>query len=289
MIGIANCSPSNYEDFIKIYNYLGCEAEVMPLVKHNKIKYNGNQVSKELIEDNFFLNQKYADIVKQCDYTETNIEDIISKYDHIIIAGGGSACCPCFYDKPREWFQSANENTFDLARDISEYIIISYCIEHNIPLMCICRGYEMYGVVTGCEAIQDLKGYFEERNVRYNNFHGCGNGKNKIPCNHNVKITDKKSWLYSAHKKTKITHPFSNHNQAINSVNTANTKVVATSTINGITTIEAVENTKMKVKNILIQWHPEHSAISWLENKEDKKFYEDLDSSLTLFKYFIIA
>lgn len=81
--------------------------------------------------------------------------------------------------------------------------------------------------------------------------------------------------------------PPSLHHQAVLAPNTENTKLVATSTVNGFTTVEALERADGKSFGLFVQFHPEISAAHWIKNEPDKDRYMSLEDSLKPFRYLV--
>lgn len=73
----------------------------------------------------------------------SNIETWLKICDFVVLAGGVDI-------HPRTYDESIpvgkNMRTFDYRRDVRETKTIDYCIEHQIPMLGICRGHQMLGV-----------------------------------------------------------------------------------------------------------------------------------------------
>lgn len=166
---------------------------------------------------------------------------------------------------------------------------MSYCLDNDIPVMGICRGMQMYAVVTGATLTQDIPTYYKSLGVAYNGEHiksGELNGK-AIRGNHPVNIFDKHSLLYNIYQTDTILKPYSSHHQAVLAVDNTKAKVVATATVNGVTVIEGLERADSGAFGLFVQFHPEHSLARWVNNSEDKTNFMSYEDSLKPFKYLV--
>ena len=77
--------------------------------------------------------------------------------------------------------------------------------------MSVCRGMQMYAVVTGGEIIQDLPTYYASKGIQYNNEHYKTGEVNDevLRGNHTVYITDKNSRMYECFQKDELEKPYS--------------------------------------------------------------------------------
>ncbi|MBQ1890499.1 MAG: gamma-glutamyl-gamma-aminobutyrate hydrolase family protein, partial [Selenomonas sp.] len=48
---------------------------------------------------------------------------------------------------------------YSAERDVSDYLLMSYCLEKDVPVLAICRGMQMLSVVSGADIIQDIPTY----------------------------------------------------------------------------------------------------------------------------------
>lgn len=143
------------------------------------------------------LTVENAEKIKARPYDKTNVAEVAAGHKAIIFPGGTDVC-PSLYKEPQAWYNDADKPSFNVARDVSDYILMAYCLDNDIPVMGICRGMQMYNVVSGGTMIQDLPTYFSQNGIAYNNEHiksGELDGK-KVYGNHPVNIIDKHSLMY---------------------------------------------------------------------------------------------
>ena len=59
------------------------------------------------------------------------------------------------------------DSDYSAERDVSDYLLFSYCLEKNIPILAICRGMQMLSIVSGAEIVQDIPRWFAEEGAEY--------------------------------------------------------------------------------------------------------------------------
>ena len=78
---------------------------------------------------------------------------------------------PSLYAVQEDWHHVEAEIDYNAARDVSDYLTMAYCLDHDIPILGFCRGSQMLGVVSGATMIQDLPVWFASHNLDYNYEH----------------------------------------------------------------------------------------------------------------------
>ena len=67
---------------------------------------------------------------------------------------GGEDVSPSLFAKPQT---EANEGEeINATRDISDYTLMAYCLENDVPTLGACRGEQVLGIVSGAGFIQDI-------------------------------------------------------------------------------------------------------------------------------------
>lgn len=264
-------------------------AEVMPQIKYDGFQYNDEgKVTGDCLDQYGMLTFDAAAKLKAKPYDHTNVAEVVGKYDAIVFPGGEDVA-PSLYKNPQAYYDYSEDPGFNATRDVSDYILMSYCLDHDIKIMAICRGMQLYAVAAGAEICQDLPTYYASKGIAYNKEHqksGEINGKD-VRGNHPVYVTDKSSYLYDCVQSDIIEKPFSSHHQAVLSVDPAKTKVTAVGRVNGLETIEALERADSDVFSMFLQFHPEHALARWVNNRADKESFMSYDTSLSFFKYFV--
>ncbi len=80
-----------------------------------------------------------------------DVEAILGRVDGVLIPGGDDID-PMLYGCER----AAASDSPVVARDGIEPVIVRYCIEHDLPFLGICRGFQMINVVCGGTLCQDI-------------------------------------------------------------------------------------------------------------------------------------
>ena len=193
---------------------------------------------------------------------------------------GGEDISPSLYAVPQT---EANEGEeINATRDISDYTLMAYCIEKDIPTFAVCRGQQMMSIVSGSGFVQDIPNYFEAKGAAYPDTHRMPVGApNRTYARHEVDISKDSKWLYDIVGDTKLENVSSWHHQMAE-LPSENLTVVATTTVNGITTIEAVERPD-KTFCLGVQFHPENDCVLALNGqvppcdlKTCQQFFETL-------------
>lgn len=260
----------------------------MPLVKYYEFAYDGDKLSGDNIDQYGMVSFAAAAKLKEKAYEKSNVAEVVKGHDAIVFPGGEDIS-PSLYKTPQAYYDYSEDPGFNASRDVSDFILMNYCLDNNIKVMGICRGYQMYAVAAGAEMIQDLPTYYAQQGVSYNKEHqksGVIDGKD-VRGNHPVYVTDKNSFLYDCVKTDVIDKPYSSHHQAVLKVDPAKSKITAVGRVNGLETIEALERADSDVFSMFLQFHPEHALARWVNDKPDKESFMSYDTSLSFFKYFI--
>lgn len=91
-------------------------------------------------------------------YITQNGEDldfVVNNIDGLVLAGGRDIC-PITYHS--EITNGDSLSNFDIKRDKREIALIRACLKKNIPILGICRGHQMLGIVNGLPFIKDISG-----------------------------------------------------------------------------------------------------------------------------------
>lgn len=258
----------------------------LPLVKSPYMEYDGDRLKEQYLDRHGILLQEYADAVKSSPLQGQNLSAVLNGLDALIFTGG-SDISPTLYQIPEPWHGIESEGMYDGRRDVSDYILMSWCLEHEekLPVLCICRGMQMLGVVSGASMIQDLRTYFEELGLAYHDDHRVEptdeHGRNFA--SHSVHITDATSLIRHIAGTDSIARVPSWHHQAIRSVEGTALKVTAVTPTNGVNIIEAVERTD-KPFFLGLQFHPEVAVSKHVNKDPDASRFMDYDEALKYFR-----
>ena len=238
--------------------------------------------------DDGSLSASDASLVRANTWYNSNAEDAVQNIS-VVLFSGGEDISPTLFDAAEEWPRRiGKESDYNPERDVSDYLTMSYCLDHDIPVMGICRGMQMLSVVSGADIIQDISDYFGALSLDYDFNH-----RNEISspdayrdyAPHDIQVV-KGSYLFDMVGTELLTGCPSWHHQAVRNVNDTHLVVTGFNLTNGIQIIEAVERTD-KTFAVGLQFHPEAAVEKHLDNAENKDDYMDYDTALSIFKWVV--
>lgn len=288
-IGIAWVPNTNaYDRVVRSIEAAGGEAVILPQMRAAALKYDGTQLLPQYVDENGVLLQQYADMVKIDTYAGTGADSLMKDIDAVVFLGGGDISSTLFA-KPQPWHGIEEDNNCNAERDISEYLTMSYCLDHNIPLLGLCRGMQMLAVVSGASLIQDLAQYFAAQGKDYHYLHRMQRdeqGKRHYTP-HDVTVTDTTSILYRIAGTVHIRKVPSWHHQACGDVTGTPLKVTAITLTDGIPVVEAIERTDVTFA-LGVQFHPEEAVRMNLDGEAAASRFMPIDEGLAFFRALII-
>ena len=233
------------------------------------------------------LDKATAKRVRVNTWHDSNAGSAVGTVSTVLFTGGEDVSPTLYYD-PELWHGNVAEIDYNAERDVSDYLTMTYCLDHDIPLMGFCRGMQMLSVVSGGEAIQDVPAYFAELGIDYNYEH---RNQKATPdtyrdyAAHDVRVVPD-SYLYDIAGTDTLKGCPSWHHQAIKSVDDTRLAVTGYTETNGIQMIEAIERTD-KTFAVGLQFHPEAAIVKHLENVENRDDYMDYDTALSIFQWIV--
>ena len=233
------------------------------------------------------LDEAAAKRVRVNTWHDSNAGSAVGTVSTVLFTGGEDVSPTLYYD-PELWHGNVAEIDYNAERDVSDYLTMTYCLDHDIPLMGFCRGMQMLSVVSGAEVIQDVPAYFAELGLEYNDEH---NNRKASPDSyrdyapHDIRVVPD-SFLYEMTGTETLTGCPSWHHQAVKSVDNTRLVVTGYTETDGIRMIEAVERTD-KAFAAGLQFHPEAALVKHLENAENQGDYMDYDTALSIFRWVV--
>lgn len=212
-----------------------------------------------------YVNKDYVDAVIRAGGVpliipfSTDKEVIISQAQLIdgLILSGGHDISP--YNYGQEPSQKIGE-TFP-ERDTYEIILLEESKKRNIPILGICRGFQLINVAAGGTLYQDLS-LIPGNILKHNQV------SNPTLKTHKAEIKEN-SFISSIFGKETMVNSF--HHQVINKV--ANDFIVVAKASDGV--VEAIEHKTYKFL-VAVQWHPEMLAVNCEKARElFSKFVEE--------------
>ncbi len=289
-VGIAwQPSPSANDRVVRSIEAAGGEAVLLGQLRPVGVAYDGIEVAESCLDENGILLQEYADAVKRDTYRGTAADSLLAGVQAVVFLGGGDVC-PTLFATPEPWHGIEAERNYDVARDLSEFLTMAYCLDHDLPVLGLCRGMQLLGVVSGAPLIQDLPTYYKQCGThdRYVHRSARDNKGERHYTPHDVVVTDHESLLWAIAQCDTIHGAPSWHHQAVASVDGTPLRVTAVTTDDGISVIEAIERTDQTFA-LGVQYHPEEAVRRHLDHAADEHRFMPLDEGLAYFRALINA
>ncbi len=288
VVGVAwSDSPGSYSYRSTVAALEACGAEVvlLDMVKSNDLEYTAGEYLFDYMDlEHWYLSEEGAEIVKKGTWRSSNVQEVLEGVDCVVVPGGVDIS-PTLYKDPQGWHGLEEDSTFAVERDVSDYILVSYCLDNDIPLLAICRGMQMLSIVSGAEVAQDIGAWLSEQGLSYNDEHR--DPDRKVYTAHSVDVA-KKSLLYKITGKKVLEKVPSWHHQAIIDVEGTGLTVTGTCVTSGVTMIEAVERRDLGFC-LGVQFHPEISIGKAKDGSPEAANFMDYDVALSLFQALVDA
>ena len=281
VIGIAWCDAEQDYSWEKVVvEEAGAHVVVLSQITTPDLTYDdAGTLSAEWIYDSGALRTEAAEIVKQTAYAETNVETSLEGIDAVIFFGGDDIS-PSLYSHPQEVANHGEE--YNATRDVSDYILMSYCVEKKIPLLGICRGMQVLGVVAGCDFVQDITDYYSSLGLVDHQYHRISNDDDADFAYHDISIR-RESLMYDIVGANLLRNVSSWHHQAMISTEGSNLTATAFAYCGGVRIIEAIE---LQANGFCLglQFHPEMACGNVLNEGMRKEDVNNYDICLRYFQ-----
>jgi putative glutamine amidotransferase len=289
-VGIAwQPTAASYDRAILSIEQAGGEAVILPQLRPAGFDYDGMTLCPDYVDDMGVLRQQYADIVKRDTYHGTNADELLAGVQAVVFLGGGDIS-PTLFAAPQTWHGLVDDSPANATRDVSEYLTMAYCLDHDIPVLGLCRGMQMLAVVSGAPLIQDLPTYYESMGKPYSYLHRMQRDAegNRYYTPHDVTVTDCASLLYAISGTDVIRDVPSWHHQAVGDVTGTPLKVTGVTPTDGADVIEAIERTD-KCFALGVQYHPEEAVRKHHADAPDAARFMTLQKAISYFVALIAA
>ena len=264
---------------LKTIEAIGCNPVILDMVRSTDLSYQDNSLV-DAVDEHGILLSNLAKTIKMKNWQRSNVEEIAKDVDCIIFPGG-SDICPTLWKDEGQWHGIEGDTDYSAERDVSDYILMSYCLEKDIPMFAICRGMQMLSVVSGATMINDIPTYFSSLGKDDKETHR--DNEKKVFASHDVNVTDVTSLLFEITKSITIKNVPSWHHQGVLSVDNTSLVATAETTTDGVRIIEGVERKDLSFC-LGVQFHPEVAVRKIVDKEADASNYMDLESASSLFK-----
>lgn len=269
----------SFTSTLKTVEAIGCNPIVLDMVKSNDLSYKDNALI-DAVDEHGILYSELAKKVKTNIWKYSNVEEIVKGVDCVIFPGG-SDICPTLWKNEGEWHGIEGDTDYSAERDVSDYLLMSYCLEKDIPMFAICRGMQMLSVVSGATMINDIPTYFDSLGKKDGNIHR--DSEKKVFASHDVDIIDRSSLLYQITNTDTLQKVPSWHHQGVLSVDNTKLTVTAETVTDGVEIVEGVERKDLSFC-LGVQFHPEVAVRKVVEKEKDASNYMDMESASSFFK-----
>ena len=290
VIGISWSYTEQEEEYVEYYD---CVIEAaggipvhLPQITSSAVIYDdASFIIDDQLEATGMLKTEFAEAIKACDFSLTNLDAAMDGVDGVFFVGGEDIS-PSLFAQPQT--ETNNGEAINATRDVSDYLLMAYCIENDIPLFAACRGEQMLGIVSGCQFAQDIPNYFALMGADYPDTHRMPpDAEDRDYARHSIDVVAGTA-AYDIIGADTLDNVSSWHHQTIVDIKNTNLTVNATSTVNGVTTIEGVERAD-KTFCVGMQFHPENDCWIALTEGDPAAAPCDYDVCLGFFQALVNA
>lgn len=132
------------------------------------LTYNEKKVLQGAADAVGALSETSAQLLRDGTWKDSNAEKVMRNISAVVFSGGEDIC-PSLYGEP--WHGIFEEINYNPTRDVSDYLLMTYCMDQDIPVLGICRGMQMMAVAGGAGLIQDIPSYFASKGIHYDHLH----------------------------------------------------------------------------------------------------------------------
>lgn len=292
LIGIAwradTTAKSYLHTVLSIERAGGCPV-LLDQVLCDGLNYNDKNVLQGETDPVGALSEHAAEQVKNGGWKHSNAKKVM-KHISAVVFTGGEDISPSLYRQPEQWHGIFGEINYNATRDVSDYLLMTYCVDNDIPVLGICRGMQMLAVADGAGMIQDLPAWFADMGKEFDHLHrylpGTPEGERDYVA-HSVTILEN-SDAYEIIGAAKLNGCPSLHHQAV--ADLEGTGLVATgfTTTCGVEIIEIIERPRNAFV-LGLQFHPEAAVGKHSENTEDADSFLKEETALSFFRALVYA
>ncbi len=278
-----------YTNVCAVITRAGARAVLLGKVRANGLIYDDGNLAAACINPVGYLKMEYANKVKTQGHRASNAREVMAGIDAVVFTGGEDIS-PTLYKEVMPWHGIEQEKDFNPDRDVSDYLLMKHCLDHDIAFLSICRGMQMLGVVAGGKMIQDIPVYYKENKAHYTYCH-----RNRAPrpgayrdyAPHSVRTFANSRVRELAGCEYLHGCP-SWHHQAIQAAPGMTAIVTASHVDHGLEIVEALECPD-KTFAVGLQFHPEAAIIKRMNGAANADDFMSCDRALRFFTALIDA
>ena len=273
----------SFQCILKAVKAAGAEPVVLDMVRSFDLSYDESGQIVNAKDEHGILTSNFAKLIKCNTYQNSNVRNVIKDYKCVIFPGG-SDVCPTLYYNEQPWHGIVDDTEYSAERDVSDYLLMSYCLENDIPTLCICRGMQLLSILSGADMIEDIGQYMESQGIAYSNVHRDPN--KKVFNAHDVDIISHDSLMYKITNEDILKSVPSWHHQVVGNVDATRLNVNALTVTDGVPIIEGVERSDKKFV-IGLQFHPEVAVAKVVDKEDDATNFMNYDLAISFFRQLI--
>lgn len=256
----------------------GAEIRLLAMAKSYDLEYDDQDRLVKSADDLGVLTREAAEVVRKNTWHKSNAEHVMEGVRCVIFSGGWDIS-PSLYGDPL-WDGFTDDCCFSAERDVSDYILISYCLEKNIPMLAICRSMQMMAVVSGASLIQDIPDWLRGMGITKTDDHLPDDRKDFRF--HPIKVLSKESLLYRVTGRDVVVDAPSWHHQMVRSIEGTRLTLTGTHDTQGIPVIEVVERDDLTFC-LGVQFHPEITVRRVVEGSTKPIDLRNYDEAMSFF------
>ena len=158
VIGIAWRADTDSEFFTNICRAVeesGGTWTMLEQVRSADLEYDSEGCLKQGVTPIGSLDSAAAKMVRVNTWHDSNAADAVKNVSIVFFTGGEDISSTLYYSQ-QPWHGITGEIDYNAERDVSDYLTMTYCLVHDIPVLGFCRGMQILSVVSGAEIMQDV-------------------------------------------------------------------------------------------------------------------------------------
>lgn len=287
VIGIAwrsRIQTRSFKWFCRAVREAGAEYVILDQVMSADLTYDENRKLTDAVSETGALTDSAGRMIRKKGWQSSNAEQVVGDIRGILFLGGEDIS-PSLYKDPESWHGNEKDRDYCAERDVSDYLLMSYLLDHDIPFLGSCRGMQMLCVISGARMMQDIRAFFQSISEEYCYQHrpkvwGPDIKSDFLPNDVHVK---KGTLLYEITGKEYLPGCPCWHHQAARDVEGTKLTISGYTMSGNVPIIEAVERKDCRFA-MGVQFHPEVPIGKAFDKAANRSDYMDHDTALAFFK-----